>query len=81
MVFPTLEIERCLYLGIKTNVESKRDLAIDQVPITTKQAWAKYYIFPQLLVVTLLLKKSRPISRKLGKESEVPPDSCQIPDD
>ena len=41
-------------------MKSKRDLAINQVPITTKQASPNYYIDRQLLAVTLKVKEEPP---------------------
>ncbi len=41
-------------------MESKRDLAINQVPITTKQADRNYYIDTQLRAVTLIVKEESP---------------------
>jgi hypothetical protein len=34
-------------------VEKQKGLGINQVPITTNPSWSKYYIFPQLLAVTI----------------------------
>ena len=39
-------------------MESKRDLVIDQVPITTKPPWPKYYTTSKLLAVTKIKEKS-----------------------
>ena len=46
---------------------SKRDSAINQVPITTKLLFDKYGTKLKLLAVTITLKKSRPISRTLSR--------------
>jgi hypothetical protein len=40
--------------------KSKRDLAINQVPITTKPLLPKYYIDSHLLAVTLIAKEESP---------------------
>jgi hypothetical protein len=46
-------------------MESKRDLAINQVPITTKQADRNYYIDTQLRAVTLIVKEESPYNPEI----------------
>jgi hypothetical protein len=57
---PKVHFNYCIHFQVLH--QSKRDSAINQVPITTNPSWLNYCTLLKLLVVTITLKKFRPIS-------------------